>query len=67
MYFVLGQTLKLVQGAGRSLSELAAFGICGATCLCSEGELAAKLQADFPLLGLQAQGEFAAKLQASRF
>ena len=57
MYFVLGQTLKLlvckcVQGDGRPLSELAAFGICGATGLWNEGELAAQLQADFPLLAI---------------
>ncbi|MBR6143378.1 MAG: hypothetical protein IKQ23_03740, partial [Treponema sp.] len=66
-YVVLGQrpfrvtallcklyTLRQAQGAwilSFFFALPAAFGICGATCLCSEGELAAQLRADLPLLG----------------
>jgi len=38
LHFVLVQTLKLVQGDGRSFRKLATSGICGATRGCSEGE-----------------------------
>ena len=38
LHFVLVQTLKLVQGDGRSFRKLATSGIYGATRGCSEGE-----------------------------
>ena len=41
---VLAQTQKLVQGDGRSLNELATYGIFGATRGWSEGVFAASLQ-----------------------
>ncbi|HBB14367.1 MAG TPA: hypothetical protein DCZ76_08840, partial [Treponema sp.] len=43
VYFVLLQTLNQVQGDGLLFYLLAAFGICGATCLWSEGETSPSL------------------------
>ena len=53
VYFVLLQTLNQVQGDGLLFYLLAAFGICGATCLWSEGETYPSLRNRLFVCGFQ--------------